>query len=429
MRGLRVGRRQRRGKSGRRAKFYTSSKSLLIRALAVIPIFATFMNTAPELRSWQIVLMACCTGLIVANIYYCQPLIVLISREFGVAESRAGVITFLTQLGYATGLLFLVPLGDKLERKKQILVTAGISVLALIVSAYSGSLAVLELAAFFTGATSIVPQLILPLSAALAPPEKRGKVIGTVMSGLLVGILLSRTLSGFVGDWLGWRAMFGMAAGITALLLIVIYFTFPSSKPQFSGTYASLMRSLLTYFRSYRLVREASFINALAFASFGMFWTTMVLHFAGDPFHYSSEKIGLFGLAAAAGALAAPLVGGRADRSSPRVTIGYGIAMVLASFVLFYFVRSSVAGMIIGIIVLDLGLQCIHVSNQSRMYALLPEARNRINTVFMTLSFLGTSLGSALGLAMWSLGGWSAVCISGVALLLVAVAVFRKGRD
>ncbi|HEV3414459.1 MAG TPA: MFS transporter [Puia sp.] len=380
----------------------------------------------------HIVIMAICTGLIVANIYYCQPLIVLISGSFGIPASEGGRIPFLTQLGYALGLLFFVPLGDKVERRSQIIWMAGFAVGALVLAASAPSLVVLEAASILIGATSVIPQLILPMAAHLAAPSRTGKVIGSIMSGLLIGILLSRTLSGLVGAWLGWRGMFWVAAGITFSLLLIIRLTFPLSKPGFSGSYGSLMRSLLTLAKEQPVLREAAAINALAFATFGMFWTTMVLHLSGAPFRYNSDLIGLFGLAAAAGALAAPLVGGSADKRNPRITIGYGLGLLLTSFFLFYVFADTVPGMIAGIVLLDLAMQCIHVSNQSRVYALIPAARNRLNTVYMTISFIGTSLGSAVGLFAWEKGGWTGVCLAGALLtvlaLLIYFATYKKAR-
>ncbi|HXB07419.1 MAG TPA: MFS transporter [Puia sp.] len=384
------------------------------------------------LKRGQIVIMAICTGLIVANIYYCQPLIVLISRSFEIPDTMAGRIPFLTQLGYALGLLFFVPFGDKVERRGQIVWMAAFAVAALVFAAVSPNLLCLEIASVCIGATSVIPQLILPLAAHLSPPSRTGKVIGAIMSGLLIGILLSRTLSGFVGRWLGWRGMFGVAAGISFSLLVIIRYTFPKSRPSFTGSYAMLMRSLLTLTREQPVLREAAAINALGFATFGMFWTTMVLHLSGAPFHFSSDLIGLFGLAAAAGALAAPLVGGSADKRNPRIAIGYGLGMLLLSFVLLYFGANLVVGMIAGIVLLDLAMQCIHVSNQSRVYALIPHARNRLNTVYMTVSFIGTSMGSAIGLLAWDKGGWTGVCITGILLTSAAFTIygftFRRPR-
>ncbi len=376
------------------------------------------------LSRWNILIMALCTGLIVANIYYSQPLLVLMSEEFKVSESNAGQVTFFTQVGYALGLLFCVPLGDKLERKRQIVVMTLAAVVALVAAAKSVNITMLKVTGLMIGFTSVVPQLILPLAANLSDPASRGKVIGTIMSGLLVGILLSRTLSGVVGHHLGWRAMFWIAAGISALLAVIMITSFPSSKPNFSGTYGDLMKSLLTLIKEQPVLREASAINACCFAMFGMFWTTVVFLLSDAPFKYTSEQIGLMGLAAAAGALGAPLVGRIADKKNPRIAIGYGIIFLLLGYFLFYIFRANIIGIIIGIIAIDLGLQGIHVSNQTRIYTLLPEARNRLNTVFMTTSFIGTSLGSGIGLWVWSFAQWTGVCIAGTALIAVALIIY-----
>ncbi len=188
-----------------------------------------------NLSKTNVLFMAACTGLIVANLYYCQPLIVLIANEFKIPEANAGTITYLTQAGYAIGLFFMVPLGDKIERKKQILMTTFASVMALIIAATAKSFFILQIASLLIGITSIVPQLILPLAASLSALEERGKVIGTIMSGLLLGILLSRTLSGFIGQILGWRSMFWIASGICLLIFFLIQSKFPENRPQFKG--------------------------------------------------------------------------------------------------------------------------------------------------------------------------------------------------
>lgn len=376
------------------------------------------------LSRWNIMIMALCTGLIVANIYYSQPLLVLMSEEFKVTESNAGQVTFFTQVGYALGLLFCVPLGDKLERKRQIVVMTLAAVVALVAAAMSVNITMLKITGLMIGFTSVVPQLILPLAANLSDPASRGKVIGTIMSGLLVGILLSRTLSGVVGHHFGWRAMFWIAAGISALLAVIMITSFPSSKPNFQGSYGDLMKSLLTLVKEQPMLREASAINACCFAMFGMFWTTVVFLLSDAPFKYTSEQIGLMGLAAAAGALGAPLVGRIADKKNPRIAIGYGIIFLFFGYFLFYIFKANVIGIIIGIIAIDLGLQGIHVSNQTRIYTLLPEARNRLNTVFMTTSFIGTSLGSGIGLWVWSFAQWNGVCVAGTALILIALVIY-----
>jgi predicted MFS family arabinose efflux permease len=377
-----------------------------------------------NLSKTNVLFMAAATGLIVANLYYCQPLIILIADEFKIPHSDAGTITYLTQVGYAIGLFLMVPLGDKLERKSQILYTTFASVIALIIAATAQSYFILEIASLLIGITSIVPQLILPLAASLSAPEQRGRVVGTIMSGLLVGILLSRTLSGFIGDILGWRAMFWIASGTCLLLFFIIKKQFPHNKPVFIGSYKQLIGSLFTLIKEQPLLREATLINMFSFAQFGAFWTTMVLLLSAEPFNFNSTTIGLFGIVGASGALAAPLVGKLADTGNSRTAVGYGCILMAISFIIFYFSGSSVIGIIVGIVFIDIGLQGVHISNQTRVYSIVPEARNRMNTVFMSLSFLGTAAGSAFGLFLWQLGGWHAVALGCLLLLALAFSVY-----
>jgi len=368
--------------------------------------------------------MAVATGLIVANLYYCQPLIVLIANEFNIPNADAGTITYLTQAGYAIGLFFMVPLGDKIERKSQILITTFATVIALIIAATAQSFLILEIASLLIGITSIVPQLILPLAASLSEPAQRGKVVGTIMSGLLVGILLSRTLSGFIGEVLGWRAMFWIASGLCLLLFFIIQKQFPYNKPDFKGSYGQLISSLFSLIKEQPLLREATLINVFSFAQFGAFWTTMVLLLSAEPFSFNSATIGLFGIVGASGALAAPLVGKLGDKGGSRIAVGYGCAFIALSFMIFYFSGQSVIGIIIGIVLIDIGLQGVHISNQTRVYSILPEARNRMNTVFMSFSFLGTAAGSAYGLFLWELGRWHAVTLGCLLLSALAFVVY-----
>ena len=368
--------------------------------------------------------MAIATGLIVANLYYCQPLVILIAKEFFIAEEQAATITYLTQAGYAIGMFIMVPLGDKLERKKQIQYTTFAAIIALIIAATSRSFLMLQIASFLIGAFSIVPQLILPLAASLATPEQRGKVIGTIMSGLLVGILISRTVSGFVGLWIGWRGMFWIAALLCLLIMLVIQKKFPVNRPNFKGTYSQLFNSMFTLIKEQKMLREATLINAVSFAQFGAFWTTMVLLLSEAPFNYNSATIGLFGIVGASGALAAPLVGKLGDKGNPRKVIGYGCVLLVLSFIVFYFSAESLVGILIGIVFIDVGLQAIHISNQTRIYALLPEARNRMNTIFMSFSFLGTALGSAFGIWLWNYGRWEAFSIGGMFLALISIVIY-----
>jgi predicted MFS family arabinose efflux permease len=378
-----------------------------------------------KLSRSDVLLMSFCTGLIVANIYYCQPLIILIAREFNLTESDAGQITYLTQAGYAIGLFLLVPLGDMFERKKQILIITGVAVLSLLIAGFSPSFLILQIASVLIGASSIVPQLILPMAANLSTDENRGHTIGIIMSGLLVGILGSRAISGSIGYIWGWRAMFLIAAGLCFLLLFLMYNRFPQSLPSFSGTYKKLMATMFSYIKTEPVLRETSIINFLAFAVLSSFWTTMVLFLASPPFNYQSLQIGLFGIAGAAGALAAPLVGKLSGGRNPRKNIRYGLVMQFISIVAFYFTGTNLFLFIAGIILIDIGQQAIHVTNQTRIYALIPEARNRLNTIFMSVSFIGASSGSALGLWLWDNGQWPAYCWGAALVILLNLGIYR----
>ncbi|MBE7174838.1 MAG: MFS transporter [Mucilaginibacter polytrichastri] len=360
--------------------------------------------------------MALCTGLIVANIYYCQPLVVLIAEEFHIAESVAGKINYFTQGGYALGLFFLVPLGDMFERKKQILCCTALAIVALLTAAVAKSFFLLCLASVFIGFASIVPQLIIPMAASLVGEQKRGQTVGTIMSGLLVGILLSRTLSGGIAHLMGWRAVFYIAAGICLVLILVMGAIFPQSVPSYKGSYGRLMKSIAELVRTQPLLREASAISFLSFAVITAFWTVMVLYLS-DQFQYSSYEIGLFGVAGAAGALAAPLVGSRGDSGNPISVICIGLALQAGSYLLFYFTGENLWLFIVGVIAVDIGQQAIHVTNQTRIYASLPEARNRLNTVYMTVAFIGAAGGSAFGLMLWQLGKWPLFCLGCLSLI------------
>jgi predicted MFS family arabinose efflux permease len=385
------------------------------------------------LRKVDILLMAFCTGLIVANIYYCQPLVILVAKDFGLTESHAGKITYLTQAGYAVGLFLLVPLGDMFERKKQILIITGLAVASLLVAGFSHSFLVLEVACVLIGASSIVPQLILPMAANLSTDETRGQTIGVIMSGLLIGILASRALSGSIGFLWGWRSVYFMAAGICLLLMGLMAKRFPQSIPSFKGSYSELMSSMWSYVKTQPVLREASLINFFAFAVLSAYWTTMVLYLASPPYGFQTLQIGLFGIAGAAGALAAPLVGKLSGRSNPRRNVVIGLTFQLISIALFYFTGNYLVMFVLGIIIIDIGQQAIHVTNQTRIYAILPEARNRLNTVFMSVSFVGAACGSALGLWLWEHGQWSLFCLGTAIVILLNILIYnfysRKLQD
>lgn len=371
------------------------------------------------------------SGLVVANIYYNQPLLGQIAQTFGVTEATAGTIAMLTQLGYATGLLFIVPLGDMLRRKLLILADFVLIILSLVLAAFSPNVYFLMVASWLIGTSSVLPQLFIPLAAHLARPEVRGRAVGTVMSGLLIGILLSRTVSGFVGELWGWRAMFLIAAGLMLLLWIALYLLLPEVHPDFKGSYKSLMRSLWPLVRQQPLLRLAAVRGALAFAGFGGFWATLVFLLQGPPFYAGSHVAGAFGLVGALSALAAPLVGRLSDKRNTRHMVTAMIGLIMLAYVVFGFSGQSLIGLVLGVILIDIGIQATHISNQTLVFSLDPQARNRLNTVYMVTYFLGGSAGTFLATQAWKLWQWPGVVGVGLlcsSLSLLVHLVFSRGK-
>ena len=363
------------------------------------------------------------SGLVVANIYYNQPLLGKIAATYHVSEAKAGIIATLTQIGYALGLLFIVPLGDMLRRKRLILIDFGLIMLSLLLAAYSPNIYVLMLASLLIGTASVVPQLFIPLTAHLARPEVRGKAVGTVMSGLLVGILLSRTLSGLVAEHLGWRAMFVIAAGIMAILWLAIFFLLPEVEPAYKGTYKSLMQSLVPFIKQEPLLRLAAIRGAFAFASFGAFWGTLVFLLEAPPFNAGSDVAGAFGLVGAVGALAAPLVGRASDKGLSKNMVSVMIFMVMLSYAIFGFFSTSIIGLVAGIILLDIGIQATHIANQTTVFSLNPQARNRLNTIYMFTYFIGGASGTFLATQAWQHWQWPGVVAVGLSFSFLSLMV------
>jgi predicted MFS family arabinose efflux permease len=375
--------------------------------------------------------MTISSGLVVANIYYNQPLLGRIAQTYGVTEAQAGTIAMLTQLGYATGLVFIVPLGDMLRRKRLILADFVLILLSLLGAAFAPNVYFLMFASWLIGTTSVLPQLFIPMAAHLAHPEARGKAVGTVMSGLLIGILLSRTVSGFVGELWGWRAMFLIAAALMLVLWVALYLLLPEVHPDFKGSYKSLMKSLWPLIRQEPLLRLAAVRGGLAFAAFGGFWATLVFLLQGPPFNAGSGAAGAFGLVGALSALAAPLVGRLSDKRNTRHIITAMIGLILLSYVVFGFSGQSIIGLVLGVILIDIGIQATHIANQTLVFSLNPQARNRLNTVYMGTYFLGGSLGTFLATQAWKLWQWPGVVGVGLtcsALSLLVHLLFSRGK-
>jgi len=363
--------------------------------------------------------MALCCGLAVANIYYNQPMLALIEQQLG-DRAISGLVPTATQLGYALGLFLLVPLGDLVERRLLIVGQFLILSVTLVSAAIAPNAWALVLASFFMGISATVAQQIVPFAALLASPSTTGKTIGRVMSGLLCGVLLSRTLSGFVASHWGWRTMFLIGSPLAVLGAGVMAASLPISRPSGRFTYPALIISLRELWKTYPPLRMATCSQAALFASFIAFWTILSLHLAEPGLGYGATVAGLFGIVGAVGVCAAPLAGHIADRKGPQLVIVLGAAVTVASWLVFGAWR-ELAGLVLGVILLDFGVQSSLVSNQHLIYALNDTARSRFNTIFMSGMFIGGSVGSEVATLAWTSGGWSATCFVGIAFAAIAL--------
>ncbi|MEK2646278.1 MFS transporter [Bdellovibrio sp. BCCA] len=374
-----------------------------------------------NLTSFVLWVMTVATGLCVANLYYCQPLLHQIQNTFGASAAVMGWIPTGTQLGYALGMFFLSPLGDRFERRRLIFISTLVSAVCLIGVALSPNIYFVIVLSLLLGLATMTPQYIIPFAAHLSSPQKRGQTVGMVMSGMLLGILLARTVSGFIGDLFGWRVMFGSASVVLVILAFVLRGALPQSEPSFSGSYVGLLKSVIQLVKELPVLRESMVFGSMMFGAFSAFWATLIYLMESPAFNLGAKTVGLFGILGASGALAAPLVGRLADRRSPRQTVGYGIAMMGISFLIYLFWGgTSLIALSIGVVIMDVGLQVAHVSNQSRVFSLIPEARSRLNTAYMFFYFIGGAAGSLLASIAWSQAQWTGVCI--VALIFVLIA-------
>ncbi len=374
-----------------------------------------------ELNRFLVLIMSAATGITVANLYYIQPLLAEIATEFNVTQVSVGFVAMLTQAGYALGMLFLLPLADIKEKRKLIITMLCCSCGSLLLMFFSNSIIMIAFSSFAIGVTSVVPQFIVPLAAQLADPKERGKIIGTVMSGLLIGILLSRTFSGLIGEYLGWRVVYLIAAVLMLVLAVFLRKFIPECPGISSLRYKDLFKSMGKLTKELPVLREASLNGAMMFGAFSAFWTTLVFLLQSPTYKMGADAAGLFGLIGITGALAAPVVGRIADKRSPRFTVGIGMFIVTAAYLCFLFLGFKLWGLITGIILLDLGVQSCQISNQARVHALSDEARNRINTVFMVSYFVGGATGSFLGSFSLAHFSWTGVCIFGLLTQFIAV--------
>jgi len=364
-----------------------------------------------------VLVLSITTGLGAANLFYNQPMLGVIGRSFH-SSSHVHLIPTITLLGYAAGLLLLVPLGDLFERRRLILAQFLALAVALCGAALAPSGFALLVASLIIGAAASVAQQIVPMAAALASPERRGAVVGTVMSGLFCGVLLSRTLSGFVTARLGWRAMFWIAAPL-ALLGALSTRLMPTIRPSVSMGYGALMASVGRLWMEEPRLRRATLTQGCLFAAFNCFWTVLALRLEGPPFFRGAAMAGLFGLIGTVGVLVAPLAGRQADHRGSRPVVALGVGSALAAWLLFLG-WNTMAGMVLGLIILDFGAQSALIAHQQLVYGVRPEARNRLNTLFMVGMFLAGGLGSGGAMLAWRQAGWTAVC--GLAILFCVLA-------
>ncbi|MCU4117999.1 MFS transporter [Variovorax sp. N23] len=383
------------------------------------PIHATHTSAAPPaaapaLPASLVLLLATGAGLAVAALYYSQPMLGVLGADIGASARAVGFVPTLTQLGYALGILLLAPLGDRYDRRRIILMKAAVLCVALLLAGAAPSIAVLLVASLVIGLSATLAQDIVPAAATLAPEASRGKIVGTVMTGLLLGILLSRVVSGFVAEHFGWRTMFIAAALSIALIGGAAWRGLPRFRPTTQLSYGALMGSLVKLWKRHGALRRATFAQALLSIGFSAFWSTLAVMLHGEPFHLGSAAAGAFGLAGAAGALAAPIAGRIADKRGPELVTRLGASLVLASFAVMALApwmqpHAQLGLLVVGAIGFDLGIQATLIAHQTIVYSIEPAARSRLNAVLFVGMFLGMALGSALGALMLAQWGWMAV--------------------
>ena len=385
-----------------------------------LPI-ASATLAAPALASrGKIVMMAIIAGAVITNIYCTQPILPLIAAGFGVGLTEVDLVAGAALLGFATGLALLLPLGDRFDRRTLVLGQITLAFVFAAASALSPSIWLLVAASYGLGIVSCVPQQLVPFAAVMSAPSDRGRSVGTVVSGIMVGILLGRTISGVVGAAYGWRAVYGIEALFMIPVWIAAASLLPRGVPSTDLSYGRLLASLWPLARDNRPIRESMIVQALLWACFNAFWVNLAALLAGGPLHLGSAWAGGFGIIGAAGALAASLGGRASDRLGARAVIAASIGLVTAAYLLLSGAETSLTLLVIGVIILDMGVQSGLVSNQTRAFAVDPKAQGRINSLYMTATFLGGAVGTMISGWLMARYGWNGIVIFGVVLGLIA---------
>jgi len=375
--------------------------------------------STPRLSTQLLAVMTASAGFGIANLYYNQPLLDQMGQTLGATPAEIGFAPTLTQIGYSVGMLFLVPLGDMLQRRRLVLLFTLLTALLSAGVAVSATPSMLLIMSFALGLANMTPQLLVPFAARLAGEEARGRVVGLMVSGLLLGVLLSRTLSGFVGARFGWRAMFGLAAAMMLVIFVGLLVMLPVTEASYKGRYTGLLYSVWELVRDQPVLREACLFGGMLFGAFMAFWANLIHLLSAAPFHLGPEAVGLYGLLGAAAALLSPVVGRIAGKGSARTVAGIMVLFTIASFGVFWFGRESLLWIGVGVLAMDLGVQLAHVSNQTRILNIVPDAQSRIQTGYMSCYFGGGGIGAALGSWAYGRWGWAGVCVAAVAMLML----------
>ena len=360
-----------------------------------------------------LLMMAIMAGFTVANLYYNQPLLDLICRETGISEVQANLITVITQIGYALGLLFVVPLADMVPVRRIVVLAMSVAAVSAICIGFADNAWMLWGASLTLGISSIMPQLFIPMATLYSRPENKTRNMGYVASGLVTGIVSARAVSGYIGEWLGWRAMFFIVAALMLAGLLITLKMMPQVTLTFRGTYRQLMQTVGSIFVSHPRIRLYSLRPAMSFGSMMSIWSCMAFHLAGSPFHAGSDMVGMLALCGGVGAIAASGVGKLVPRTGILRMSVIGGCLQLTAWIIAWKFGNSYAGLIAAIILADIGAQCLQIANQSGSLQQLPQATNRVNTIFMTTFFIGGSLGTFCSGLGWSMAGWTGVCIVG----------------